>query len=150
MYQCNVYFLCCFMLSRVCTCIHEALSRLHSHNHTPLFSLSRYHHTSLMCFDFFSLLLKKKRKKKNNETQKVFIFFFCFIHSVLVGISVSAVLFFLRAVLLYVAFLRGSNNKHLLLKCINCNKNNNKLKQLQVRGGKRKRRKERKKREEKK
>lgn len=29
--------------------------------------------------------------------------------------------------------LRGSNNKHLLLKCINCNKNNNKLKQLQKR-----------------
>jgi hypothetical protein len=30
------------------------------------------------------------------------------------------------------SLLRGSNNKHLLLKCINCNKNknNNKLKQL--------------------
>lgn len=49
---------------------------------------------------------------------------------VLVGLSFKAVLL-LRLFII----LRGSNNKHLLLKCINCNKNknNNKLKQLQSR-----------------
>lgn len=47
--------------------------------------------------------------------------------SVLVGISLEAVLFSVIIVL------RGSNNKHILLKCTNCNenKNNNKSKQLQ-------------------
>lgn len=46
--------------------------------------------------------------------------------SVLVGFSSKAV-----PLLRLFIVLRGSNNKHLLLKCINCNKNknNNKLKQ---------------------
>lgn len=49
------------------------------------------------------------------------------IFSVSFGLSPKAVLFGLSIIL------RGSNNKHLLLKCINCNenKNNNELKQLQ-------------------
>lgn len=50
---------------------------------------------------------------------------FTFGYLVLVGVSSRAVLFSVTQTVL-----RGSNNKHLLLKCINCNKNNNKLKQL--------------------
>lgn len=114
------YVFCVFFMLLYAMGLHVARFSL-SHSHTkPIRSRSTQTQCRNLAHELFTLLL---------FARKTFSFtfgYFCQFSSV----SHTKQFFFGLQ-----SFLRGSNNKHLLLKCINCNKNknNNKLKQLQRR-----------------
>jgi hypothetical protein len=118
--NCNVSMQCIFMLFFMLWPMHAVRERC---THTQTFPLFLFSHTSK------SRSFAHEKLTRSCKTIFIHIWIFQF----------SSVFrpkrFFYFSVFI---ILRGSNNKHLLLKCINCNKNNNKLKQLLQRRAKKK------------
>lgn len=111
--NCNVSMQCCF-LCWVPAC--GALS-CNSYNHTRLSFQTQTHKVSL------SARSRSLTLFFTNSNNIIFIHIWIFQFSLVFRLK--------RFFFGFSFVLRGSNNKHFLLKCINCNKNN-KLKQLQT------------------